>query len=114
MVHSSVQSMICLELHSTFPNSSPKDVINIGNETVYGTHLKMLLKMNLRVQMNAKSVQLKNESKIDAHEGANRTTINAFDVCLMMLYRVHLIKHLTLHLKVHFKKIYKEIHLRLH
>ena len=61
MVHSSVQSMICLELHSTFPNSSPKDVINIGNETVYGTHLKMLLKMNLRVKLMHMRVQIEQQ-----------------------------------------------------
>ena len=40
----------------------PKDVTEIANESVYGTHLRMLFKMDLRVQMDAKSGQLKFES----------------------------------------------------
>ena len=55
-----VQSIICLELNKTPPN-----VIEISNESVYGTHLRMLSKMNLSVQMNEKSAQLKNESKMN-------------------------------------------------
>ena len=40
----------------------PKDVTEILNESVYGTNLTMLFKMDLRVQMDAKSGQLKIES----------------------------------------------------
>ena len=40
----------------------PKDVTEIANESVYGTHLRMLFKMDLRVQMDAKSGQSKIES----------------------------------------------------
>ena len=47
----------------------------------------MLLEMELRVQMEVKCGQLKNESKNElfsapdyAQESANRTTINAFEV----------------------------------
>ena len=40
----------------------PKDVTEIAIESVYGTHLRMLFKMDLRVQMDVKSVQLKIES----------------------------------------------------
>ena len=39
-----------------------KDVTEIANESVYGTYLRMLFKMDLRVQMDAKSDQLKIES----------------------------------------------------
>ena len=39
-----------------------KDVTEIANASVYGTHLRMLFKMDLRVQMDAKSGQLKIES----------------------------------------------------
>ena len=35
-------------------------------------------------------------------ESANRKTINAFKVSLMMQFKVHLIIHLELHLKVNF------------
>ena len=42
----------------------PKDVTEIVNESVYGTHLRMLFKMDLRVQIDAKSGQLKIESMI--------------------------------------------------
>ena len=56
----------------------------------------MLSKMDLRVQMDAKSGQLKNESKSeifsalgDAQESANGTTINTFDMRLIMQFRVH-------------------------
>ena len=66
--------------------------------------------------MDWKSAQLKNESKrdpfsapADAQENANGTAINAFEVRLMMQFRVHLIIHLELYLKVHFK-IYIKIH----
>ena len=40
----------------------PQDVTEIPNKGVYGTHLRMLFKMDLRVQMDAKSGQLKIES----------------------------------------------------
>ena len=72
--------------------------------------------------MDAKSGQLKNESKSeifsapgDAQESANGTTINMFDVRLMVQFRMHLIIHTELHLKVHFKiyiKLNKNAHLR--
>ena len=39
-----------------------KDVTEITNESVYGKHLTILFKMDLRVQMDAKSGQLKIES----------------------------------------------------
>ena len=72
--------------------------------------------------MDAKSGQLKNESKSkifsapgDAQESANGTTINMFDVRLMVQFRIHLIIHTELHLKLHFKiciKMNKNVHLR--
>ena len=84
----------------------------------------MLSKMDLSVQMHAKFGQLKNESKSenfsvpgDAQESANGTTTNAFDVRLMVQFRVHLIIHPELHLKLHYKiyiKVNKKLHLRLH
>ena len=53
-------------------------------------HLRMLSKMDLSVQMNAKSAQFENENKsehfsapADAQESTNGTTINAFEVRLM-------------------------------
>ena len=84
----------------------------------------MLSKMDLKVQMDAKSGQLKSESKSeifstsgDAQESANRTKTNVFDVRFMVQYRMHLIIHLELHLKVRFKiyvKMHKKVHSRLH
>ena len=84
----------------------------------------MFAKMDLEVQMDPESVQLKNESKrelfsapADAQDNVNRTTTNAFKMRLMIQFRVHLIIYLELHLKVHFKiyiKIHKEMHLRIH
>ena len=69
----------------------------------------MLSKMDLRLQMDAKSGQLKNESKSeifsapgDVQQSANRTTTNAFNVRLIVKFRVHLIVHLELQLKVRF------------
>ena len=66
------------------------------------------------MQMDAKSSQLKNESKNelfsafdDAQESANGTVINVFEVCLMMIIR------LEMHLKMHFKlyiKMHKKVH----
>ena len=77
----------------------------------------MISKMDLRVQMNGKSGQLKNESKSDdfrasddAQESANGTTINVFDVRLMVQCRVHLIiRHFKIYIKV-----FKKVHLGLH
>ena len=70
----------------------------------------MLSKMDIRVQMDAKSAQLRNECKIehfsapaDPQDSAKRTTINAFEVSLMVQFRVHLIIRPELYLKVHFK-----------
>ena len=57
----------------------------------------MSSKMDLRVQMDAKYRQLKkNETKIlsapgDVQESPNGTTINVFDVRLMVQFRVDLI-----------------------
>ena len=59
----------------------------------------MLLKMYLRVQMNVKPGQLKIES---ISESANGKTKNAFQVRLMIQFRVNLITQLELHLKVNF------------
>ena len=58
--------------------------------------MRILSKINLRVQMDAKSGHLKSEGKSDifsapgdAQESANGTTINAFDVRLIVQIRVH-------------------------
>ena len=40
----------------------PKDETEIANESIYGMHLRMLFKMDWRVQMDAKSGQLKIEN----------------------------------------------------
>ena len=74
--------------------------------------------------MNTKSGQLKNEGKSeifsapgDTQASANGTTINAFDVHLLVQFSVHVITHLELHVKVHFKiyiKVQKKVHRRLH
>ena len=92
-----MQSTICLT--AKLQIAPPKDVIEIANESVYGTHLRMLFKIDVKVQMDAKSGQLKIESM---SESANGKTINAFEVRLMIQFRVHLIIHLGLHLKVNF------------
>ena len=42
---------------------APPDVTGMKNESVYGTHLRMLSKFNLKVHMDAKSGPLRNESK---------------------------------------------------
>ena len=92
--------------------------------------MRMLL-MVLRVQtdakwmqMDAKFGQLKNESKseifrapVDAQKSASGTTIKAFDMHLMIKFRVLLLIHLEVYLKIHFEiymKIRKKLHLRLH
>ena len=61
--------------------------------------MRTLLKMDLKVQMDAKSGQLKIESM---SESANGTTINAFVVCLMIQFRMQQIIYLELHLKMNF------------
>ena len=95
---------------------APLNVIKIANERICGTHLRMLSKMDLRVQMDAKSGQSRNESKSeifsapgDAQQKASGTTINTFHVCLMVQFRVFPIIRLELHLKVHLK-IYIKVH----
>ena len=109
-----MQLTVCLELHNKVTNNSPKDVTESANESVYRMHLRMLLKMDLRVQMDAKSGQLKIKSVIQI---ANEKRRNAFEVHLMMQFRVYLII-LDLHLKVNFniyifndaKKVYLMLH----
>ena len=62
--------------------------------------------MDLRVQMDAKSGQLKIKSM---SESANGKTINVFQVPLMIQFKVHLIIQQELHLKVNFNVyIYKD------
>ena len=46
----------------------PKDVIEIVNESVYGTHLRMLLKMDLRLKIDAKNRKIKIESMRKNHK----------------------------------------------
>ena len=68
----------------------------------------MLLKMDLRVRMDAKSGQLKIETM---SESANRKKINSFEVRLIIQFKVHLKIHLELHLKMNFNiYIYKDAH----
>ena len=73
--------------------------LRIANESVYGTYLRMLSEMDLRVQIDAKSGQLKVCATGVAQESANGTTINAFEV---VQFRVHLIIRLKFNLKLHF------------
>ena len=61
MIHLRVLLVICLIAKSKI--APPKDQIKVANDSVYGTHLKMLLKMNSKVQTDTKSGQLKNEKK---------------------------------------------------
>ena len=75
----------------------PKDVTEIANDSVYGTHLRMLLKMNLRLQIDAKSAQLKIESmssgvaRKGAHKGAQEGASNvALKVTLLVALELHL------------------------
>ena len=82
----------------------------------------MLLNIDLRVKMDAKSDKLKNGSKgrvsstsVKAPEKA-KTTLIAFEVCLIIQHTVYLRRHLELHLKVHLKiyiKMRRKMHLRL-
>ena len=66
----------------------------------------MVLKIDLRAQMDAKSGQLKLENM---SESANGKTINAFEVRLIMQFRVQLVIHLELHLKMNLNIfIYKD------
>ena len=66
----------------------------------------MVLKIDLRAQMDAKSGQLKLENM---SESANGKTINAFEERLMMQFRVQLVIHLELHLKMNLNIfIYKD------
>ena len=85
---------------------APPYVTEIENESVYGTHSKM----DLTVQIDTKSGQLKNEIKSEllstpgnTQESANGTTVNVFGVRLMVQFRVHLIVRLKLYLKMYFK-----------
>ena len=72
-------------------------------------YLRMLLKIDLRVQMYEKCGQLKVESM---SESANGKTINAFEVPLMIQFKLHLIIRLELHLKVN--SIYTYIYICIH
>ena len=68
-----------------------KYAIEISNENVYRTLLKILLKMDVRIQIDSKSGLFKNESKSeifsassDAQESANWTTKNASQAHLLI------------------------------
>ena len=61
-------------------------------------YLRMLLKIDLRVQMDEKCGQLKVESM---SASANGKTINAFEVPLMMQFKLHLIIRLELHFQMY-------------
>ena len=81
-----------MEPHNKSQIVPQKDVTEIANESLYETHLRMLLKIGLWVHMDAKSSQLKDESKSkffsapsDAQKNVNETTINAFEMLLMIL-----------------------------
>ena len=77
---------------------APPDVIKIANKSVYGTHLRMLSKMDLRVRLDTKSGQLKNALGIapkcarqdrykDAEKGAPE---NALKSSLQVALGLHL------------------------
>ena len=102
---------------------APPEVNEIANESVNEMHLRLLSKIDLRVQMDEKSGQLKNESKNelftapgDTQESATGTTTNLFKMRLMIQFRV-LIILLQFHPFVHFKiyiKMHKKVHLWMH
>ena len=75
----------------------------------------MLSKMDLMMQMDAKSGQLKNESKNKVfsalgtpQESVSGTIINAFEVRLMIQYRVSQIIHLQFVPKGALQDLYKD------
>ena len=70
----------------------------------------MLSKMDLRGQMDAKSGELKNESRSklfsapgDAQESANGTTTNAFEIWLMVEFKMSFKIYIKMHKKVHLR-----------
>ena len=101
------------------PQIALPNVIEIANESVYGTHLRMLLKIRLKCANECK-IESKSEpfsAPTCAHERAKWTMVNAFEVSLMLQFKMHQIIHLELYLKVHFKiyiKMHKKVHLRMH
>ena len=62
MGHLRVQSIICLELHKKVTNSFPKGNWDCKWQSILN-ELENALKNGLTVQVDAKSGQLKNESK---------------------------------------------------
>ena len=120
MVHLRVQAVIFLELHNKVTKSSSKDC---KGERVQDA-LENALKTRLKGANRCKIWPIKTESNSElfsapgnAQESANGTTINAFEVHLIIQFKGHLRIHLELHLKVHFKinkELHKKVHLRLH
>lgn len=108
-MHIWVQVMVHLRVEKYTTNSHialQKDLFEIPHERVYRAHLKILLKVHVKVQTNAKAGPLNLEGKgalfsapYDAQKSADRTTINVFEVRLMVPLRVHLRMHLEVHLK---------------
>ena len=97
---SRMQSRICLELHNKVTNSFLKRCNwNCKWKLTWNALENALWKMDLRVQMDAISGQLKIKSM---SESVNRKTINVFQEPLTIQFKVHLIIQLELHLKVNF------------
>ena len=87
-----------------------QDVIEIANESLYGTLLRILEKIYKNGVKGAnackicrlkKKVRVKVLVQLVMHKRVKTSTINAFEVGLMMRYRVYLIIHLESHLKMH-------------
>ena len=63
MVHLKEQPIICLDPRRKFDSQvAPRNATEIAKERVYGTHLKVISKMDLRLQIDKKSEQLKKEN----------------------------------------------------
>ena len=85
MMHIWVKIMVHLRVEKYTTNSHialQKDLFGIPHESVYRAHLKILLKVHIKVQTNAKAGPLNREGKgalfsapCDVQESADRTTI---------------------------------------
>ena len=101
-----MQSTICSDLHNKVTNSSPKRC----NWDCKWEHIRNAFENALKNQLKgANGCKIWLIKTWNMSKSANGKAIHAFEVLLMIQFRVQLIIHLELHLKVNFNiYIYKD------
>ena len=106
--HGTLMGAVNNLLEITQQNQDKIDTVEIAHKSIYGAHLRMLLKIHLKMQTDAKSEPLKHGGKgalfsapVDYKGVQMEQQQMRLSVRMLIQLGVHLAIHLEVHLMVH-------------